>query len=509
MRNVGARLTAVLAAGLTMAVLNTATAGADPGGGGHFRPGAAGIGDPYYPTYGNGGYDVADYDLAIRYDPATDALDGHAVIRARATQNLSRFNLDLVGLTVDSVTVDGRRAHWSRSSHELVVTPRRKLHASRPFTVDVRYHGVPTTFTIAGTDLEAGWMHTDDGAVVAGQPEVATAWFPVNDHPLDKASYRIAITVPAGLAAISNGVHLGTTTRDGWSTWRWRQSTPMISYLATATIGRFRISETTHHGKPMIIAMDPDLPPDFADDAVSRTGEVTDFLATKFGPYPFEANGAIVDDYDNLHFALENQTRPIYSRHFFAAGVNPWETYVVAHELAHQWFGDSVAVHHWRDVWLNEGFATYAEWLWGERLGDGTPQQTFDYLYAQPLDAGFWNPPPGDPGVDQLFGSSVYTRGGLTLHALRMTVGDAAFWRIVRAWAATQRGGNGSTAEFIALAERISGRQLDAFFDAWLYQEGKPAYPGGAPPAATRAAAPATAPAVVVSQQQRLKVGRY
>ncbi|RZU73619.1 peptidase M1-like protein [Micromonospora kangleipakensis] len=507
MRTLRTRLSTTLAAGLTMALLTGATASADPGGGGHFRPGAPGVGDPYFPTYGNGGYDVAHYDLAIRYNPATDLLDGHAVIRATATQNLSSFNLDLVGLTVDAITVDGKRARWSRSGQELTVTPQRKLHASRPFTVDVRYHGVPQPFTLPGTDIETGWMHTDDGAVVAGQPEVAAAWYPVNDHPLDKASYTFAITVPAGLAAISNGIHLGTTTRNGWSTWRWQQTTPMISYLATATIGRFRISETTHNGKPMVIAVDPDLPPGLADDAVGRTGEITDFLATQFGPYPFEANGAIVDDYDNLFFALENQTRTIYSKYFFAPGVNTWETYVVAHELAHQWYGDSVAVHFWRDIWLNEGFATYAEWLWSDRLGEGTPKEIFDFLYAQPLDAGYWSPPPGEPGVNDLFGGSVYVRGAMTLQALRMTVGDSAFWTIMRTWAASKRGGNGSTPEFIALAERISGEQLDALFDAWLFQGGKPPYPGSSVLAAKRAEASTKVPPAVRALQERLAIG--
>ena len=488
MRLLETRFGTAVVAGLTAAMLVGTTASADPGG---FSPGAPGVGDPYFPGYGNGGYDVAHYNLEVRYDPATDVLDGHAVIRATATQNLSSFNLDLVGLTVDAITVDGRAAAWSRDGQELTVTPRRGLSRNRLFTVDVRYHGVPVTFTLPGTPLQTGWMHTDDGAVVAGQPEVAAAWYPVNDHPLDKASYSFAITVPAGLAALSNGIHLATVTKNGWSTWYWLQLTPMISYLATATIGNFRISETRHNGRQMIIAVDPDLPPDLADDAVGRTAEVTDFLATQFGPYPFEANGAIVDDYDNLLFALENQTKSIYSKFFFQSGTTTGETYVVAHEVAHQWFGDSVAVHFWKDIWLNEGFAKYAEFLWSDRLGEGTPQQIFDFLYNLPLTSPIWSPPPGEPGVDQLFGPSVYWRGAMTVHALRVTVGEDAFWRIVRTWAASHRNGNGSTPEFIALAEQISGQQLDALFDAWLFQEGKPPHPGGslAAAATTKAAA--------------------
>jgi aminopeptidase N len=467
--------------------------------GGAYRPGAAGVGDPYFPGYGNGGYDVKHYDLDIRYAPDTDTLTGRAVIRARATQNLSSFNLDFLGLTVDGLAVDGRPAPHARAGQELTIT--RNLREGSSFTVDVRYHGVPRTLLLPGFDLEAGFMHTDDGAVVAGQPEVAATWYPVNDHPRDKASYSFAVTVPAGLTAIANGVPLGSASRGGWTTWRWAQFTPMISYLATATIGEFLLDTTWRDGRPTVIAIDPDLPPGLADDAVGRTDEITDFLAGFFGPYPFEANGAIVDDYENLGFALENQTRSIYSWVFFDPETTTGETYVVAHELAHQWFGDSVGVEFWDDIWLNEGFATYAEFLWSEHLGEGTPQEIFDFLYAQPLDAPYWDPPPGDPGPVDLFDDSVYTRGAMTLHALRMTVGDAAFWRIVRSWYATNRNGNGSTAEFVALAERVSGQRLDALFQAWLFTQGRPPYPGLAQRAVEPAAGPA--PSVVRSWDSR------
>jgi aminopeptidase N len=494
-----------VAAALAAVLMTGAPAAAGPGA---YRPGGPGVGDPYFPTYGNSGYDVRHYDLAIRYQPSTDQLTGRALIHARATQGLSRFNLDLAGLTVDAIRVNGRAATWSRAGQELTVNS--KVRKGKRFTVDVRYHGVPETSVLPGTTFETGFMHTDDGAVVAGQPEVAAFWYPVNDHPIDKATYTFAITVPAGLTAISNGVPLGSRTRNGWTTWRWAERTPMASYLATATIGRFRVSYTKHNGRPMVLAFDVDLPPGLADDALGRTGEITDFLATKFGPYPFTSNGGIVDDYDNLFFALENQTRTIYSKYFFDEGTTTGETYVVAHELAHQWYGDSVAVRQWDDLWLNEGFATYAEWLWSERLGEGTPREIFDFLYTQPLSAGYWAPAPGDPGAAELFDDSVYTRGAMTLQALRMTVGDTAFFRILRGWHALKRNGNGSTAQFITFAERVSGRQLDALFDAWLFTATRPAYPGGGPaptlPPALRTAS-AAVPNAVASLQRRAEAG--
>jgi aminopeptidase N len=479
------RLGAMVAAGLATTLLVATPADAAAA----FRPGAPGIGDPYYPNYGNGGYDVKHYNLNVAYDPATDALTGHATILATASQNLSTFNLDLVGLTVDALTVDGRRAQWTRDAHELTVDPAGAgLRKGRLFVVDVRYHGVPVTFTIPGTPLEAGFMHTDDGAVVAGEPEVAAAWYPVNDHPLDKATYSFQITVPQGLTALSNGILLGSFTHGGWTTWLWTETVPMNSYLATATIGKWRMSRSVHKGRQVIIAVDPDLAPDLADDAVGRTSEIIDYLESLFGPYPFDAEGAIVDDYPNLHFALENQTRPIYAMGFFDHGATLGETGVVAHELAHEWFGDSVAVHHWQDTWLNEGFATYGQWLWSDHIGDVTVQDSFDFFYSFPVTSTIWQPPPGDPGINDLFGDSVYYRAAMMLHALRLTVGDTRFFRIVRAWAAEHRGGNGSTDQFIALANRLGGQNLNAFFDAWLFQVPKPPVPGGA--AALKKAAP-------------------
>ncbi|MGN9908352.1 M1 family metallopeptidase [Phytohabitans sp. LJ34] len=475
-------LIAAVCAGLV--VLLSAAPGAAGGG---FRPGAPGLGDPYFPTYGNGGYDVLRYDLDIRYQPDTDLLTGRAVIRARATQHLSSFNLDLVGLTVDGLRVDGRAAAHARAGQELTV--QRRVRAGSVFTVDVRYHGVPEPFPkqFPRRIWPSGFLHTDDGAVVAGFPEVAASWYPVNDHPLDKASYSFAVTVPAGLEAIANGVPRGRDTRGGWATWRWEQRTPMISYLATVAIGEFDVRTTWRDGRPTVIAVDPDVPPGLADD-VARTDEITDVLAGHFGPYPFEANGAIVDDTRDLAFSLELQTRPIYDLYSLELGDN---TYLVAHEVAHQWFGDSVGMRHFDDIWLNEGFATYAEWLWGEHLGQFTPRDAFDYYYSQPLDAAYWAPPPGDPGPADLdlLDDSVYLRGAMTLHALRMTVGDGAFWRIVRGWYAAKRDGNGSTAEFVALAERVSGQRLGPLFQAWLFTDTKPPYPGGAAPAAGRAPA--------------------
>ncbi|MFJ6195634.1 M1 family aminopeptidase [Micromonospora sp. NPDC092111] len=427
-------------------------------------PGPAGVGDPYFPTAGNSGYDVDRYTLKVRYDPATDKLAGTATVRATATADLPLFHLDLAGLTVRRVTVDGRPARHAREGAELVVTPAASVRSGAAFTVEVGYDGRPVALRNEAIG-EGGWLHTADGAVALGQPESASTWFPVNDHPSDKAAYDFEITVPKGLVAVANGVPEGQRPAPGgWTTWRWSEAAPMASYLSTVVIGRYRTSTAEHKGRPVFSAVATTLPRGAADESIARTVEVADYLESVFGPYPFGAYGGVVVDDPRIRYALETQSRPVYSAGFFRSGEN---TGVVAHELAHQWFGDSVSLARWEDIWLNEGLATYAEWLWAEHQGRGTAQAAFEQRYATSSDR-IWQVPPGRPGVANLFGESVYQRGGMTVHALRVAVGDEAFFRLLKTWAAEKRDGNATTAEFVATAERVAGRQLDDLFAAWL-----------------------------------------
>jgi hypothetical protein len=650
---------------------------AAPGG----TVGAPGIGDPYFPNDGNGGYDVGHYDLAVGYQPDSGVLTGTTTVQAKATQALSTFDLDFDGLTVRSVAVNGSSARWSRSGAELVVTPAHQLAPGAPLTVVVRYDGVPQAIDDPAIGT-SGFVRTPDGFVVAGEPHAAATWFPVNDHPSDKASYTFHVTVPDGLQAVANGRLVGSTSANGRTTWNWNAVDPMASYLATVTVGHLKLNTYTQDGIQFTDAIDanadrPEWTPrtgkrllwsgpldsdtfyrrltrevtvpagspkldfwahlntsessyffveahtvgqddwttladedqytrdwsghlcdgtwpqlahyltkaadgsctptgttgtwsadssynfgpddsvdlsfdlsryagkkielsltyagqnpypdtdatrrlgvflddltitggdgstSFEDDgdmldgwtvtptgtgaswesvaaadvptqgylakaALSREPEVVKFFADYFGPYPYSDAGGIITNAD-LNFALETQTRPTYPQGILY--MQDLADLFVQHELAHQWFGDNVSLRRWSDVWLNEGFATYAPWLWTEKHGGSTAQSTFDSFYGDlGEDSDTWKTPLTDPGAADV-DLSTDQRGAMTLQVLRNRVGDDAFFKILKAWGTTYRHGNATTADFTALAERVSGRSLSDLFDAWLYHTGRP-----------------------------------
>ncbi|MBJ7907034.1 M1 family metallopeptidase [Streptomyces sp. DSM 110735] len=439
-----------------------------------FAPGAPGIGDPYYPSYGNGGYDVSHYDLRLKYQPKTDELEGTATVLAKTTQDLSSFDLDFL-LDVSEVRVNGVKAGFASSGeHELVVTPKTPLPKGTPVTVVVRYSGVPSTKSAYGFTT---WHRTPDGAVAADEPESAWWWFPSNDHPSDKATYDVSVAVPDGTQAISNGALTSTSSKLGWTRYTWRQDKPQATYLATLALGRFDITTSTSEGGvPVINAYSKDLGDNdgAARASVERTGELVDWLSGYFGPYPFATAGGYVPN-TTTGYALETQTRVYYSPKQFAAGSN---TSVVVHELAHQWYGDDVSLKGWKDIWINEGFARYAQWLWSEHEGEGTTRELADYVYAShPADDAFWTVKPGDPGADGQFDLAVYDRGALAIEALRHAVGDDAFFTILKGWPRAHAYGNASVADFQRYAEQISGKPLSSLFDTWLFEPTKPGSP--------------------------------
>ncbi|MFI0450973.1 M1 family metallopeptidase [Actinomadura sp. 6N118] len=441
------------------------TPGPEQAASGTSSAGAPGIGDPYFPNAGNGGYDVAHYSIRLRYTPRGQHLAGTTTITANATQNLKRFNLDFIGHKVSSVKVNGAAASFARRGQELEITPRGGIAQGARFSVAVAYAGSPRQLKAPGLG-RSGWIPTGDGAVTLSQPVGSAYWFPLNDHPADKATYAYTITVPKGLKVVANGELEGSANIGPTSTFKWRSSKPMAGYLALVAIGRFKtLDDRSPGGVRSFVAVDSsnqNSPKLFQE----LTAKVTDWGVRHFGPFPFDSTGGVIDDV-RVGYALETQNRPVYP-----GGANMT---LIVHELAHQWFGNSVSINRWQDIWLNEGFATYAEWLWSEQHGGPKAEALFDAAYSKPGDFAGWKAPTGAPGRQQLFaGFPVYTRGAMTLHMLRKTVGDDVFFRILRTWTAERAHGNATTADFRKLAERVSGRELDGLFDKWLFAQGKP-----------------------------------
>jgi aminopeptidase N len=546
------------------------------------EPGADNIGDPFYGLLGNGGYDVQHYTLDLAVDVAANTIDGTVTIEAQATQDLSSFNLDLIGFEIGAITVNGAPAAWDHAPHELTITPAAPLLTGEAFTASIAYSGSPSELNIASSSMPylAGWVNYGDGIFVASEPAGAAGWYPVNDHPLDKATYTLRITVPKPYMVAANGLLQDTIDNGDTNTYVWETRDPVASYLVSVNIGDFVMQ--TEEGPDGVLIRDF-FPPKYADLAALsflRTPEMIAFFDDLFGPYPFEAYGVVVVNTE-LGFALENQTLSLFGTDRLGMADPVEET--TAHELAHQWIGDSVSLATWGDIWLNEGFATYASWLWFEHansravldrkvtdayntiaadtrnfvlsftrdqllnlvqsmppeeltlstadmvritelLLSGTlgedqieseiallPPETVSgpqvvaYISLLPFQSASLTSmevdelftlldlyemlgerldipashyvPPGSPSQRDLFNRGVYLRGALTLHALRLKVGDEAFFAILKSYYQRYQYGNATTADFIAVAEEISGQDLGAFFEDWLYAPVMPDIP--------------------------------
>lgn len=453
------------------------------------EPGAAGVRDPYFPDLGNGGYDVTHYDLKLGYYADGEEVDGEAVITARATQDLSAFNLDLAGLDVEKVTVHGKQARFNRNRDELTVRPRDDLRAGETFRTTVHYSGTPRTITDKD-GAEEGWLPTEEGALALGEPTGSKAWFPGNHHPSDKAAYNIEITVPEGLKAVSNGELTDERPADDGdgTTFVWHSAEPMASYVAMVAIGPYDIettevkNTTRKGGLPVYTAVDPSQA-EGSEDTLAELPDIIEWQELNFGPYPFSSVGAIIGRDEDADYALETQTKPVFP--------GTPDTELMVHELAHQWFGNSVTPKTWQDMWLNEGFATYAEWLWSEDQDGLTTQEIFNHLYAGKGEyvednigdaeaaREIWAFPPAEPtGPEAISDTPVYYRGAMVIHKIREAVGDDTFYDIVQGWTRDHRHGNADTEDFTKYVEKKAGKNLSAeIWNPWLYGEGKPAKP--------------------------------
>jgi len=458
------RIIAIAGAGLASTLTATALAGAG-------QPGADGVGDPFFPRAGNGGYEVDSYDIKLRYR-SSGRIRVREVVEATVTTEgsaLSRFNLDFRGPAVKSVKVNGAAADFERVGPELRITPASVLADGAGFKARIVFAGMPRQVTDPDGSKE-GWTNTADGAVAVSEPIGTTSWLAVNDHPTDKAAYSVTLITPKRLVGISNGRLIKRTTGKRTRT-RWQQPDPMASYLAVVAIGRFNLDRRRMDGIPYVGAADLGLRSETLTRLYKRTRRAHACMEEIAGPYPFASTGGIVDP-SSLGFALEAQTRSYYPA--------PPSPGLVVHEISHQWYGNSVAVETWDQIWLNEGFATYMEWLCEERRGGRTTKKTFKHLYSTHPEAetGYWNPPPAAvPGPEKLFAISVYDRGAMALEVLRQTIGDEDFFEVLMRWATENEGGNVHTDDLLALIADVSG-SVPPEFEDWLLDPGKPAKPG-------------------------------
>jgi aminopeptidase N len=455
-------------------------------------PGSVGIGDRLNPTLGNGGYDVLHYDLGLRYatsDPAQSVL-GNEAITARATQSLSRFNLDFGGQGITGVRVNGRSARFSHDGEELVVTPRKALRKGRTFVVKV--DGFTATPTVPGDDdASTAFFITPDGSATAPQPYYAHLIYPSNDHPRDKASFRFEINVPEGTKAVANGLETGHRTRHGRTKWTYVMRQPMATELTQIAVGNWDFSAPQrHHGVILRDVTAPSFTP--VDEPLEIEPAQLDYMESRVGRYPFDIFGSLIVVAD-LGFALETQTISLLDTTWFDSSQSVWDP-TMLHELSHMWFGDSVSPYEWSDLWLNEGHASWYEFVYAEEKGflaDDTTNYPDEQGYAT-LEAlmravyGYgdqWRhdygpvAKPSSGGAD-LFSFNVYHGGALVLYALRQKIGNAAFDRVERAWVARYRDKVASTDDFIALAAKVSHRDVTGFLRKWLYGETTPRMPG-------------------------------
>lgn len=422
-----------------------------------------GVGDPLFPALGNPGLDVTHYDLDLAFDPAGDTLEGVVGLDVILTGDRREITLDAIGLQLIEVTVDGAVAEAVAADPELRITlPAPGLSGDR-LRVEVEYR-VVTADRLSAIGMSVGWFNTAGGSFVLNEPDGARTWMPCNDHPSDKASYTFTLEVPEGLTAVANGTLLDQRTSNGVDTWVWEEDRQMATYLIQVLTGDYEVVQGTGPGGlPLTSAiLREDL--EGAQPFLDVTPTMIEYFERRFGPYPLDSYGiAITDSFGGL--AMETQGRSLFSRDDFPDGqLGAQQQLLLAHELAHQWFGNSVSPARWEDIWLNESFATYGHWLWMDHAGLAD--------IAGVAAAALRNRPPGSsaqPGVEDLFGYNSYEGGAAVLHALRLTIGDDDFFELLRRWVADNNGTSRTTADFVALTEEVVGEPMTLFYDTWLF----------------------------------------
>ena len=456
--------------------------------------------DEFFPTFGNRGIDVRHYAISLDVTGQGGRLDGKAVLDIKATERLQRFSLDLSRLNVRKVEIDGVPVSFSQSNDKLFVRLASAVPRGRTFRARISYGGVPRPIPDPTVEDPSevpglGWTRYRNSSYVVSEPVGAGSWYPVNDVPTDKATYRFAITVDKPYTALANGEPVSVIDLGQRRRFVWAQRQPMASYLAITDVDRYRVERgRSASGVPIRNYLTSATPAESVA-AMRKTPQMIGLIERLIGPYPFAGYGAVMVDDPDLYYALETQSVSTFP--------SSWvDELTVVHELAHQWFGDAVTVAQWRDLWLAEGFATYFEYLWQYR---GRPRDFANglnelYRYVVRFEVG----PAVVSRPEDIFADNTYYRGALTLEALRRDIGDAKFQRVLRSWYRTHRNGNATSADFIRLAVSIGGPGVRPLLHAWLYEQPVPPLPG----AGSAAAAELSSTAAVTAPQLGIGVRR-
>jgi aminopeptidase N len=431
-------------------------------------------GDTLFPELGSADLDVASYDVRLQYDVASRTIDGAVTIETTVDRPLDVVALDAADLVVETVTVDAAPATFERTGAELLIHPASTLAPATPAAIDIVYRDDRHESAL-GLGLGAGWYPVDGGSYVLNEPDGARRWLPSNDHPSDKATWRFTVTVGEGLTAVANGELVEQRPAPGGTTWVWEQREPMATYLVQLLVGDYEILDGGLAGDTPLT--NTALRADVArmQPYFDLTAEQVAFFEPLFGPYPLDRYGlAFAASVPGL--AMETQGRSMFSNLDFSGALDRTAHLLLSHELAHQWFGDAVTPAAWSDLWLNESFATYAQWLWLDHAGIETLDAQASLALAlrqTPTE------PTGVPSAGALFGYERYDGGAAVVHALRREMGDDAFFALLQRWVADNDGTSRTTPDFIALAIEVAGRDLTAFFETWLFAPSlPPTYPG-------------------------------
>ena len=425
------------------------------------------------------GYDVLHYDINLVVDPDSQSITGTLTASIEAMTAIDEAVFDLVeSMSVSEVRVGGNAAAISRVGDLLTVTIAPPLGQGERTDVAIDYSGRPDTRNgVVNVPAFSFDTHGDDELLIFSfsAPTYARAWWPCKDVLEDKASVRLAVTVPDTLIVASNGLlEANTDLGNGKRRFVWHEAYPITTYLVSVAISNYATFSDYYRYAPddsMEVAYFV-YPEDLADAIIdfAPTVSMIEYFADVFGEYPFVSEKYGMAE---IRFggAMENQTCTSYGSRLIRG--NNSADWVVAHELAHQWWGDMITPTFWRDIWLNEGFATYCEALWIE--GQDGRQAYFDRMQIRRLDQPFFGTV-YDP-VD-LYGVTVYWKGSWVLHMVRWVMGDTAFFEALRSYAADDRFSyqTATTAEFQEVCEEYYGDDLDWFFDQWLNWVGEPTY---------------------------------